>query len=126
MPTADVYRRFDNMGLGREQDLADEPDWKDWTTLKSDDLLPRLVNDLELAAFAISPELGDLRTRLERMLGRAVRMSGSGSSLFTLFDQEAEARDASTWLQKTLQERAPAVELCPDFEDDLNIQRAGA
>ena len=27
MPTPDVYPRFDEMGLGRQQDVADEPDW---------------------------------------------------------------------------------------------------
>lgn len=124
MPTADVYRRFDAMGLGREQDLLEEPDWRNWTTLKSDELLPRLVNDLEPAAFEISPALGELRRRHEKMLGRIVRMSGSGSSLFTLFDEEAEAMDASKWLEKRLNERAPAVALSPNFEDDLNTKLA--
>lgn len=122
MPTAEVYRRFDAMGLGREQDLFDEPDWKNWTMLKSEDLLSRLVNDLEPPAFDISPALGQLRSQHEAMLGRIVRMSGSGSSLFTLFDEETEAMDASKWLEKTLNERAPAVELSPNFEDDLNTK----
>lgn len=125
MPTADVYRRFDAMGFGRESDLTDEPDWKHWTTLNSDDLLPRLINDLEAAAFEISPELGQLRSRHETMLGRVVRMSGSGSSLFTLFDDKAEAGDASIWLQKKLNERAPAVEVVPDWADDLNTSVEG-
>jgi 4-diphosphocytidyl-2-C-methyl-D-erythritol kinase len=124
MPTAEVYRRFDEMGLGREHDLTDEPDWNHWLGLKSLDLLPRLINDLEAAAFAISPELGELRNRHERLLGRIVRMSGSGSSLFTLFDEEAEAKNASELLQTTFGERAPAVELSPNFRDDLNTEFA--
>jgi 4-diphosphocytidyl-2C-methyl-D-erythritol kinase len=81
---------------------------------------------LEPAAFQISPQLGELRTRHESLLGRIVRMSGSGSSLFTLFDDEAEAGDASAWLEKSLQERAPAVELSPNFTDDLNTKCAVA
>jgi len=120
MPTADVYGRFDQMGLGRMQDLAAEPDWYEWAALGSEELLPRLVNDLEPAAWAIAPALGALRQRVERMLGRVVRMSGSGSSLFTLFDAEPEAKDASARIERDLQERAPAVEVAPIFKDDLN------
>jgi 4-diphosphocytidyl-2C-methyl-D-erythritol kinase len=129
MPTADVYRRFDAMGLGREQDLRDEPDWHEWKSLESAALLPRLINDLEPAAFDISPQLGDLRSRHEKLLGRIVRMSGSGSSLFTLFDEEGEAKEASAWLQSHLKENAPAAkvvaaELSPNFMDDLNVKFA--
>jgi 4-diphosphocytidyl-2-C-methyl-D-erythritol kinase len=120
MPTPDVYRRFDAMGIGREQDLTDEPDWESWTRLSSLELLPRLVNDLEPPAFAIAPQLAKLRERIERIVGRPVRMSGSGSSLFTLFDDGTEARDASARIVQDTGERAPAVELSPSLRDDLN------
>ena len=120
MPTADVYRRFDEMGLGRMQDLAVEPDWYEWAGLKSQELLPRLVNDLEAPAFAIAPRLDGMRRRIEQMLGRPVRMSGSGSSLFTLFDAEPEARAASSRIERDLIERAVSVEVAPIFRDDLN------
>ena len=120
MPTVDVYRRFDQMGLGRMQDLVDGPDWYQWTHLGSEDLLPRLVNDLEPAAWAIAPQLGALRQEIERLLGRVVRMSGSGSSLFTLFDFEPQARDASARIERDLRQRALPVEVAPIFVDDLN------
>lgn len=120
MPTADVYRRFDAMGFGREYDIADQPDWQSWATLRSEDLLPRLVNDLEPPAFDLAPNLGRLRARIEEKLGRAVRMSGSGSSLFTLFDSEPAARDAAEHIERDSRERALAVEVCPIFRDDLN------
>ena len=120
MPTADVYRRFDAMGLGRERDLTDEPDWRTWTTLSSEDLLPRLVNDLEPAAFELVPELSALRARIEENLGRAVRMSGSGSSLFTLIDDESAAQEAAAHIERDTRERALAVEVSPIFRDDLN------
>jgi 4-diphosphocytidyl-2C-methyl-D-erythritol kinase len=120
MPTADVYRRFDQLGLGREADVLSEPDWNAWTQLNSRELLSQLVNDLEPPAFDISPALGKMRESYEKLLGRIVRMSGSGSSLFTLFDDEAEAKDVSRWIEKTLGERAPAVEVSPDVLDDLN------
>lgn len=120
MPTADVYRTFDQMRLGRDEDIDNEPDWTQWTQLSSVELLPQLVNDLEKPSFAISPALGDLRQSIERLLGRVVRMSGSGSSLFTLFDEQSEATNASIQIGQPLQVNAVAVEVCPAIEDDLN------
>jgi 4-diphosphocytidyl-2-C-methyl-D-erythritol kinase len=116
MPTPLVYRRFDEMGLGT--DLTDEPDWAAWTRLGAADLLQRLVNDLEPPAFAISPELSDLRRAIEDRLGRTVRMSGSGSSLFTLFDAETEALAASEAVRST---PAPVhvVAVAPAIKDEL-------
>ena len=92
MATRDVYGRFDAMGLGFDAELgaAAEPAWERWAELPARELLERLVNDLEAAAFSVSPELAGLRETLERDLGRVVRMSGSGSSLFTLFDEGEE------------------------------------
>lgn len=91
MPTPAVYRRFDEMGLGSSRDIETNPYWSEWVTQPAKDLLPRLVNDLEAPAFSLKPELGELRARFERQIGRIVRMSGSGSSLFTLADDAAEA-----------------------------------
>ena len=127
MPTPDVYRRFDALGLGSIEDIENEPDWSHWTTLDALSLLPRLVNDLELPAFAIRPELGEMRTGIERALGRPVRMSGSGSSLFTLFDEGEEARMAAQSLTEVLggwKARIEAVELAPSIRDDLNDEQA--
>ncbi len=124
MPTPEVYRRFDAMGLGRVEDIEREPDWSDWTKLDAASLLPLLVNDLELPAFALRPELGDLRRDMERSLGRAVRMSGSGSSLFTLYDEPDEARFAaqklSAAIPSSLGTRTEVVEVAPAIRDDLS------
>ena len=92
MPTPRVYQVFDSLGLGKAQANHDQPEWRQWTSLSADELLPRLVNDLEAPAFQLSPHLGLLRNDLEQALGRIVRMSGSGSTLFTLFDEEDEAQ----------------------------------
>lgn len=70
MPTPDVYRQFDAMGLGKERDVEEEPDWQDWVSLDSASLLPRLVNDLEPPAFSLRPELGMLRRAIEQTAGR--------------------------------------------------------
>ena len=122
MPTPDVYRRFDAMSLGRLQDVQQEPQWNQWSKLGASELLRHLVNDLEAPAFAIAPQLGELREAIERELGRPVRMSGSGSSLFTLFDEEQEAREAK---EKIAQVQLPKVKfvvaaLAPDVVDDLS------
>jgi 4-diphosphocytidyl-2-C-methyl-D-erythritol kinase len=113
MPTPAVYRRFDEMKLGDSVDLRDEPDWAAWADLESNKLLPLLVNDLEAPSFALRPELGELRREIEVRLGRPVRMSGSGSSLFTLFDQANEAEVAARQVGRQLGVRALAVELAP-------------
>ncbi len=49
-------------------------------------------NDLEACAFELAPELARLYTELVQGRARAVRMSGSGSALFALFDDEAAAK----------------------------------
>ncbi|HEX8912104.1 MAG TPA: hypothetical protein VF796_07065, partial [Humisphaera sp.] len=119
MPTPDVYRRFDAMRLGRTADVEQEPDWQAWARLPAAELMAKLVNDLEPPAFDLRPELADLRARAERSAGRVVRMSGSGSSLFTLFDSEPEARAARDRLAADFGVRAelatvgPAVEVRP-------------
>jgi 4-diphosphocytidyl-2-C-methyl-D-erythritol kinase len=124
MPTPDVYRRFDALGLGRAEHIEREPDLSQWTTLDAMSLLPLLANDLEAPAFAIRPDLGDMRARIERALGRPVRMSGSGSSLFTLFDQPDEARFAAEKLIEApgnSKLRIEAVEVTPAIQDDLDL-----
>jgi len=96
MPTPAVYRKFDEMGLGSNLAAVEKqlPD----TDLDTDSLLARLVNDLEAPAFALSPDLARLREQAEEILGRPVRMSGSGSTLFTLYDDEQQAAEAASIL----------------------------
>jgi 4-diphosphocytidyl-2-C-methyl-D-erythritol kinase len=56
------------------------------------DVMPQLHNDLEAAAFAVLPELRTLAEHAAAATGLGVRMTGSGSTLYRLFDQEAPAR----------------------------------
>lgn len=90
MPTPQVYRKFDEMNLGT--DLAIVEQSLPRADLPADQLLNLLVNDLEAPAFAISPALARLRESAEDLLKRPVRMSGSGSTLFTLYDSVDEAK----------------------------------
>ena len=62
-----------------------------WARLDAPALAARLVNDLEPAAFSLEPALATLHASAEATLGRPVRMSGSGSTLFAIFDDEATA-----------------------------------
>jgi len=113
MPTPAVYRRFDAMNLGDERSIAEEPDWAAWRKLPAAELMPRLVNDLEPAAFALRPELGQLRAVLERNTGRVFRMSGSGSSLFSLCDRVEEAQSLAERARNEMAVEAIAVEIAP-------------
>src|SRR5690606_26513362 len=90
--TPAVYKQYDSLPAPPDDG---EPDFAAWSNLPADDLLPVLRNDLEPAAFSLHPELADLRRHAEAALGRIVRMTGSGSTLFTLFDDPQEAHDAA-------------------------------
>ncbi|MGA2500324.1 MAG: 4-(cytidine 5'-diphospho)-2-C-methyl-D-erythritol kinase [Tepidisphaeraceae bacterium] len=116
MPTPAVYRRFDELGLGSPINLSPEPDLDDWALLEASDLLCLLRNDLEPAAFSIAPALGELRQAAECRLTRPVRMSGSGSSLFTLYDEAAAAVFASRRIADEFHVTALAVEIGPKLD----------
>ena len=120
LATRDVYARFDELGLGSDEAVAEAVDageaaWAAWAPLPARDLMKRLTNDLEPAAYSLSPRLGTLRAAIERDLGRAVRMSGSGSSLFTLFDSaEQDAAYEAAAVAGRHNVRATVVEIAPD------------
>ncbi len=131
MPTPAVYRHFDRLLASSNfhvTPLDPEPDFAQWSTLVSEKLLERLINDLEPAAFAIAPELDVLRKSLQELLARSIRMSGSGSSLFTLYDTLPEAQSASEIVDGLARDRSAslprfrslAIELSPNIEADLN------
>ncbi len=129
MPTALVYRTFDALGPGKAQarlerldvpavSTAERQELQSLSGLGSEQLLPRLVNDLEIPAFHISPELARLQSETQEALGRIVRMSGSGSSLFTLYDDiEAAQKAADVVTYRGV--RAIVVETGVTPDDDL-------
>jgi 4-diphosphocytidyl-2-C-methyl-D-erythritol kinase len=121
MPTPAVYQKFDQMKLGDPRSVDElSIDPSAWADLPALELLPRLVNDLEAPAFALRPDLGKLRHEIEVRLNRPVRMSGSGSSLFSLFDEKSDAERAAQHLDADDgSATALAVELAPVIDDDL-------
>ena len=86
--TPAVYARFDELPAPPDDDA---PDFAGWSHLPTLELLPKLRNDLEAPAFSLHTQLSRLREHMEAQLGRPVRMSGSGSALFTLYDDRADA-----------------------------------
>ncbi len=88
-PTADVYRRWDQMGGPEGGGLSGRH-------------LPGslrghapLGNDLAVAAVDLFPELGDWIVDVGRLWGVPVLVSGSGPALFGFFATESEAADAA-------------------------------
>ena len=84
--------------------------------LKKKDLsavLENLHNDLERPVFHLDPKIGHLRKQLETLAKRPVRMTGSGSSLFTLAETDDDARDiARRWSKiETIQHRVTRFSL---------------
>ena len=101
--TSDVYGRFSRSDVRRREFH------KPWQNVGLDglDLSRRLFNDLEPAAFAVEPRLARLHELLDGLGGRPVRMTGSGSSLFALFD---DARAAEVWREEAARLTGPTVE----------------
>jgi 4-diphosphocytidyl-2-C-methyl-D-erythritol kinase len=120
MATPAVYRQFDAMRLGKAETLHDAPDWREWSMLDALELLPLLVNDLEAPAFALSAQLAALHEKATSVARRIVRMSGSGSSLFTLFNDRDEAETSADRLRLQSGITVRAVELCPEIDHERN------
>lgn len=70
---------------------ADAVEWMDWT-----------FNMLEEPAMIVRPVLREIRDHAARLAGRAVRMSGSGSTLFTAFDEESGAENFARLVRDAL------------------------
>jgi len=87
LSTEAVYRQWSRTAEMKHAPAAP------WTALPcpSASLLDKLFNDLEPAAFRAEPRLALLHTAVNGLRGRAVRMTGSGTALFTLFDDPTEA-----------------------------------
>jgi 4-diphosphocytidyl-2-C-methyl-D-erythritol kinase len=61
----------------------------------------RLHNDLEISAFTRHPMIGEIKKRLMDIGARGVLMSGSGSTVFAIFDSEEARQRALGDLRET-------------------------
>ena len=68
-----------------------------WETLAQEDL----VNDLETVVEKAHPLIGRIRQELISAGARLARMSGSGPTVFGLFEGEEEAREAAERMRKS-------------------------
>lgn len=66
---------------------------------------PWLVNDLEEAAIRVHPELASWRSLLDTTRAAHFRMSGSGSAFFGIHDDEHEARETLSEIERVASAR---------------------
>jgi 4-diphosphocytidyl-2-C-methyl-D-erythritol kinase len=122
-PTPDVYAAWDALAA-RPQRLSIQDVLKHAQLAATDDdesphvsaevLMPLLFNDLEEAALAINPPLAKLVDRVGQLSDGPVRMTGSGSGLFRLFDSRSAAQRFAGNLHAALDTRVEAVPLGAD------------
>ena len=95
-PTGAVYRAYDQ-GSTAAADRPEPPG--DWTVSAVIDWLAMQRNDLEAPAVALEPAIGVALGEATRLSGvRLVRMSGSGATVFALFDSLEASTDAARGL----------------------------
>ncbi|GAA0869069.1 4-(cytidine 5'-diphospho)-2-C-methyl-D-erythritol kinase [Brevundimonas basaltis] len=91
-PTGEVYRAYDAGPPGAVDRPAPPHDWRAATVI---DWLAAQRNDLQDAAVARAPAIGDALAAAASLPGaRLVRMSGSGATVFALFDTPRAAAAA--------------------------------
>ncbi len=92
-PTGPVYRAYDEGAAAAADRPAPPADWSVATVI---DWLAGLRNDLEAPAAARAPAILAALDAARRLPGvRLVRMSGSGATVFALFETPATARAAA-------------------------------
>jgi 4-diphosphocytidyl-2-C-methyl-D-erythritol kinase len=100
-PTGAVYRAYD-AGPARQ---ADRPPPPEWTVGAVIDWLARQRNDLEPPALSQTPAIGEALGIARGLAGaRLARMSGSGATVFALFETAAEAEAAARTAQEKREE----------------------
>jgi 4-diphosphocytidyl-2-C-methyl-D-erythritol kinase len=90
--TAAVYRASDAGPPGRADRPAPPADWRPGTVI---DWLAAQRNDLQAPAVSLAPAIGEALAATAALSGaRLTRMSGSGATVFALFDSLAAATTA--------------------------------
>lgn len=91
-PTGAVYRAYDAAPVGEADRPQPPPDWSPATIIG---WLARQRNDLEAPALALEPAIGLALSAVRAAGARLTRMSGSGATVFGLFESAEEARAAA-------------------------------
>lgn len=97
-PTGAVYRAYDDAPAAGA-DCPDAP--ADWSSAAVIDWLKGQRNDLQAPALRVTPGIGEALSAMRAAPGcRLTRMSGSGATVFGLFDDAAAAEAAALALQR--------------------------
>lgn len=107
--TARVYAAFDRITAPARGAAAV---WNEATS--ADALMERCFNDLEPAAFNAHPELDRIARAVAEATGVRVRMTGSGSGLFRLFDRREDADEFARRAASAASLRTEVAELLCD------------
>ena len=108
LPTRDVYAAWDRLPThpGRPSiESILQP------ARGAEALMQHLFNDLEPAAQAVRPVLGEVMEQVGRVSGGTVRMTGSGCGLFRLFDEREGADEFAQRVRDGLDVRTEVVSL---------------
>ncbi|MDO8632254.1 MAG: hypothetical protein Q7R41_17355, partial [Phycisphaerales bacterium] len=70
-------------------------------------------NQLEPAVFRVCPRVAEARDELESLGVSPIRVTGSGSALYRLFDDPEAARDASDRIERRFPRMKTAVVAAP-------------
>ena len=89
-PTGPVYSAFDKLDTPSVEP-AEQLDLEKIAQLPPSAFRGQLVNQLTPAAVAITPALGELLEQLQAAIDEPVHLTGSGSAMFVLCDDESEA-----------------------------------
>jgi 4-diphosphocytidyl-2-C-methyl-D-erythritol kinase len=109
-PTARVYGWFDDLCEERGEAARN---MRSARTITDGTLAPDApFNDLAEAAFHAAPELSELCTTLGSLAERPAHVSGSGSSLFVLCDEQMHAEALASTIQERMDIPAVAVSGC--------------
>lgn len=113
-PTGAVYRAYDD-APAPEADRPSAPD--DWSFDAIIDWLATQRNDLEAPALTVTPGIEDALAAMRAAPGcRLTRMSGSGATVFGLFEDRAAAIEAAFALDRPGWWSRPVVLGAPDIE----------
>ena len=97
-PTGAVYRAYDEAPAGGADCPAAPADWSPAAVI---DWLAAQRNDLEAPALRVTSGIGEALSAMNAAPGcRLRRMSGSGATVFGLFDDAAAAKGAAVALQR--------------------------
>ncbi|MNI61167.1 4-diphosphocytidyl-2-C-methyl-D-erythritol kinase [compost metagenome] len=118
-PTGGVYRAYDASPVGAADRPASPADWSVASVIA---WLAAQRNDLEAPALAVTPGIEEALAAMRAAPAcRLTRMSGSGATVFGLFDDRAAAIEAAFALDRPGWWARPVVLGAPDIEPRLVI-----